>query len=73
VLAAVAVIPWLCLERDTRRDYVHNAVYFGHLRHWDAHRLADYLRRLDHDEQFQQLARELVELGQLNWRKHRLL
>jgi hypothetical protein len=75
VLAALAVIPWLGLERTNRRDYVRNAVYFGHLRHWyrDQQRLADYLRRLDHDEQLEQLAREIATLGRLNWRKHRLL
>jgi hypothetical protein len=73
VLAALAVIPWVGLERDARREYVENAIYFGHLRHWDAHRLADYLRALDYGEQFEQLARQIATLGRINWRKHRLL
>jgi hypothetical protein len=71
--AAVAVVPMLGSSWRHRRERPDNIVYFGHLRRWRAPELAAKLTRVTVREQADMLARQIVALSRLNWRKHRLL
>lgn len=68
-ISVVVVLPRLdgCTAgRRWRGGYV----YFGHLRHWEAADLADALRA---GEVLPVLARQLVTVSHICWRKHRLV
>lgn len=70
VLAVAVVLPQL-RGRRTRAEHSRNFIYFGHLRHWDAEKLAD---RLEDDPVGREvLARQLVTMSKILWSKHVLL
>lgn len=67
MLSIIVVFPQLW-GRKAKREYKDNFIYFGHLRHWESteleHRLSDDMVGLD------QLARQLVNMSNIVWRKH---
>jgi hypothetical protein len=65
--AALVVMPQLN-RRRSRKEWRDNMIYFGHLRHWDADDLAQALSSARPDEK--QLARQLVAMSRIAWRKH---
>lgn len=65
--AALVVMPQL-KRRKSRREWQGNMIYFGHLRHWDPDELAEALKHNQQNEK--QLARQLVAMSQVAWRKH---
>jgi Family of unknown function (DUF5706) len=68
VLASLAVVLPQLNRWKSRRDWRGNMIYFGHLRHWDAQKLAKALKQdLPYEEQ---LARQLVSMSKIAWRKH---
>jgi hypothetical protein len=73
IAAAGAVLPILGSARRHREERGRNMVYFGHLRLWDESALASRLTRLTPRDEAGMLARQLVAISRLNWRKHRLL
>jgi hypothetical protein len=68
VLASLAVVMPQLSRRKARRNWSTNTIYFGHLRRWDPNKLAQALSSgtLTTD----QLARQLVEMSKIAWRKH---
>ena len=66
-LAVLVVMPQL-RRRHLRAEYRSNAVYFGHLRLWQPIELAAHLRHTDHE--LDVLARQLVDMSKIVWRKH---
>jgi hypothetical protein len=72
-LTATATVPALGSTRAHRRASPNNFIYFGHVRHRPADRLAEQLAAVTEQDQVAMLARQLVVMSVLNWRKHRLL
>jgi hypothetical protein len=72
-LAAAAVMPILGSPRRLRTEHRQHTVYFGHLRLWEPEALGSRLATLSVDDEHTMLARQLVFLSRLAWRKHRLL
>lgn len=70
LLALAVVFPQL-KGRDAKRSWRENMIYFGHLRHWEPSALTVALRQ--ERPVLDQLAAQLVKMGQIAWRKHRLL
>lgn len=71
VLLALAVVFPQLKGRDAKKSWRKNMIYFGHLRYWEPTELAKALR---HERPvLDQLAQQLVKMGQIAWRKHRLL
>lgn len=70
-LCALLVVAPQLNRRASSRDWRTNTIYFGHLRHWDPADLARTLRDRRTDEE--QLARQLVAMSKIAWRKHALL
>lgn len=72
-LALTVVVPQLRRWQSRRGSdaWKSNAIYFGHLRHWEPKALVTHLRsaRLESEE----LAQQLVTMSQIAWRKHSLL
>jgi Family of unknown function (DUF5706) len=66
-LSLAVVFPQLA-GRSARRRWRSNMIYFGHLRHWDEVELATALA--DETPQLEQLARQLVQMSRIAWRKH---
>jgi hypothetical protein len=73
VAAASAVLPVLGSPRRHRRERDQHLLYFGHLRLWQPSELAVMLGRMTDQQRAEMLARQLVVMSRLNWRKHRLL
>ncbi len=73
VLTALAVIPMLGRTKTHVAAYRSHLIYFGHLRHWQAHQLAAELGSLRDSDELRMLARQLVAMSNVNWRKHRLV
>lgn len=69
LFSAVAVFPRL-RRSVTKEEWKTGLIYFGHLRHWDADRLADKLRDAD---MLSVLANQLVVMSTIAWQKHRLI
>jgi hypothetical protein len=70
LFALAAVMPQLN-RRQSRQQWRSNMIYFGHLRHWDP---ADLQKALVVDlPQEEQLARQLVAMSKIAWRKHAAL
>lgn len=67
--AVLAVIPQV-RARQTTQGWEDNVVYFGHLRHWDAAKLAATYAEL---VPLPVLARQNVAMSKIAWRKHRLV
>lgn len=65
--ALLVVYPQL-RGRSTRREFQHDVVYFGHLRLWDAERLTE--RLAEGSGELPSLARQLVRMSKIAWRKH---
>jgi hypothetical protein len=65
--AALVVMPQLN-RRSARRDWRTNTIYFGHLRHWDPDDLAQMIAA--QPQTHKQLARQLVAMADIAWRKH---
>lgn len=70
LLALRVVVPQLN-RRKSKQNWQTNMVYFGHLRHWDPANLGNALRQEQPYED--QLARQLVEMSEIAWRKHAVL
>lgn len=70
LFALLVVMPQL-RRLQSRRIWRSNTVYFGHLRHWDPNDLAVHLRSAQIREK--ELARQLVTMSQIAWKKHSLL
>jgi hypothetical protein len=67
-LALLVVLPQLD-RRQSTKDWAANSIYFGHLRHWDPDELAKQLPdRASH--QSEQLAKQMVTMSKIAWRKH---
>lgn len=67
LLAVFVVFPQLARFKS-KKEWQKNMIYFGHLRHWDPVKLAKALPEdgLSKD----QLARQLVTMSKIAWRKH---
>ncbi|MFS8201877.1 Pycsar system effector family protein [Streptomyces sp. CWNU-52B] len=66
-LASVSVVvPRLRSEPGLNRE--HHFIYFGDLRHWDPHHLAE---RLGQVSPLESLTQQLVTMSQVAWVKHR--
>jgi hypothetical protein len=68
-----AIVPWLGQTSRHLRESAANIVYFGHLRLWQPELLVGHLDQLTPAEETAMLARQLVIMSRLNWRKHRCL
>ncbi len=68
VLASLGVVMPQLSRRKARRNWSENMIYFGHLRRWDASKLAQALS--SENPTTDQLARQLVEMSKITWRKH---
>jgi len=68
VLCALLVVFPQLKRRKSKREWHGNMIYFGHLRHWDPDDLAMALKSKRADEK--QLARQLVTMSEIAWRKH---
>ena len=69
LISAIAVFPRL-RQSEAKGEWETGLIYFGHLRHWDASRLAEKLKDTDI---LPVLARQLVALSAIAWHKHRLI
>ena len=67
LMSLLTVIPQL-RGRATHKEFRTNMIYFGHLRLWDPNDLANAL--VDEIPESQQLARQLVNMSKISWRKH---
>lgn len=68
ILASLAVVLPQLNRWKSCRNWRGNMVYFGHLRHWDPKKLA---KALVQDQPYEeQLARQLVAMSKIAWRKH---
>jgi len=68
VLASLATVMPQLGRRKAKRDWSSNIIYFGHLRRWDPADLAANLS--SGNTTTDQLARQLVEMSKICWRKH---
>jgi hypothetical protein len=68
ILTALGVVAPQLGRFRAQREWQENMIYFGHLRHWDSNELAKELMK-DAPRQ-QQLARQLVQMSRIAWRKH---
>ena len=67
--AVIVVMPQLDRKNaKTPEVWKKNMVFFGHLRHWSVDELAVKLSH--HQDEERQLARQLVVMSQIAWRKH---
>lgn len=71
--SGAAVIPRLGKPDSHERDHKDHLIYFGHLRHWQADRLADRLQTLSPGDELIQLSHQLIQMSTRNWAKHRCL
>lgn len=67
-LALLVVLPQLNRRKSTN-DWAKNSIYFGHLRHWNPDDLAKQLPE-QAAHQREQLARQMVAMSKIAWRKH---
>lgn len=67
LMALAAVLPQLN-RRKSKRGWRDNTIYFGHLRRWDPGELAKTLG--NSQSQKEQLARQIVAMSKIAWRKH---
>lgn len=67
MLSILVVFPQL-RGRKAKREYKDNFIYFGHLRYWDSTELKNRLS--DDPVGLDQLARQLVNMSNIVWRKH---
>jgi hypothetical protein len=67
MLSLLVVMPQLN-RRQSKREWRSNTIYFGHLRHWAPDDLAKRLG--DTETHPDQLARQLVAMSKIAWRKH---
>ncbi len=67
-LALLVVLPQLN-RRQSGKSWAENSIYFGHLRHWDPDDLAKELPE-QAAHQREQLARQMVAMSKIAWRKH---
>ena len=70
LLSLFVVLPQLN-RRQAKREWQSNMIYFGHVRRWDADDLASALEA--HRATHPQLARQLVAMSKIAWRKHSCL
>jgi hypothetical protein len=68
ILLALAVVFPQIARLKSRRNWKSNMIFFGHLRRWQPAELAEALRQGPPEEE--QLARQLVEMSKVAWRKH---
>ena len=68
VMASLAVVMPQLSRWKAKRNWPSNMIYFGHLRRWDPDRLAEALS--SEIPATAQLARQLVEMSKIAWRKH---
>jgi hypothetical protein len=66
-LSLLVVLPQLN-RKQSKRDWRTNTIYFGHLRHWDPDKLAKAMAA--NTTQPDQLARQMVAMSKIAWRKH---
>jgi hypothetical protein len=68
ILLSLAVVFPQLHGKKARRNWKTNMIYFGHLRRWNPSDLAKaFVAGLPEEEQ---LARQLVEMSKIAWRKH---
>jgi Family of unknown function (DUF5706) len=70
LLSLLVVAPQLN-RRESKRIWSSNMIYFGHLRRWDPVELAKTLAT--QQPYGEQLARQLVTMAKIAWRKHACL
>ncbi len=68
-LSLLAVIPRL-RSGSARKEAASNYVYFGHLRHWQPN---DLVISMQQGDTLRVLARQIVNMSVIAWRKHRLV
>jgi Family of unknown function (DUF5706) len=73
LVTCVAMVPSLGTASQHLREADDNMVYFGHLRLWRPDLLVDQLDRLTPAKETAMLARQMVIVSRLNWRKYRCL
>lgn len=66
LLAASAVLP-ATRSKSLPLEWRDNFIYFGHLRHWDPHELAEALRTRD---PLPVLTRQLTIMSEIAWKKY---
>jgi Family of unknown function (DUF5706) len=66
-LSLLVVLPQLN-RKQSKRDWKSNTIYFGHLRHWNPGDLAKAM--MASTTQPDQLARQMVAMSKIAWRKH---
>lgn len=71
LLIAAAFAVWVVIPRlrmrHVRREYPDNFIYFGHLKYWNPEDLPDAIGGKD---LLPVLARQMVKMSQIAWRKH---
>jgi Pycsar effector protein len=70
ILLSVAVVIPQLRTRRAADEWPSGYIYFGHLRHWSPTALTD---RLKGGDTLDVLARQLVAMSHIAWRKHRYL
>jgi MFS superfamily sulfate permease-like transporter len=70
VAATVAIFPRLG-QADKDRDQRQQVIYFGDLRRWSAEDLSTHIAGLAARGELDVLSRQLTEMSQHNWVKHR--
>ncbi|WP_143101939.1 Pycsar system effector family protein [Amycolatopsis marina] len=73
ITSAAAVYPQLGPPQEHANRHADNFIYFGHLQHWHPPMLERSLKNQDGLDQLAALARQLVSMSKINWRKHRLV
>lgn len=68
VLAVLALVPRVTSEKPSKKE-MRDYIYFGHTRLWKPDALEDELRK----PALPVLARQLIVLGRISWRKHYLV
>jgi hypothetical protein len=70
VLCSISAVVPQTRKRHLGREHQQNFFYFGHIRHWTPEDLANEIRRSD---LLPVLARQLVVMSQIAWRKYRMV
>lgn len=68
IITSLAVVFPQLARYKARRNWRSNMIFFGHLRHWNAKELAAALA--DDPPELEQVARQLVQMSRIAWRKH---
>ncbi len=70
LFAVLTVIPQLRRWKSRRggEEWKTNAIYFGHLRHWEVDKLVEHIE--SRASETRQLAQQQITMSKIAWRKH---